>query len=351
MRKLIQQSLLVTLVIGASALSLTGCQPSSRVRDPGQMGAGSAQFTSAAILVPNPDNPWVQLQVAYAEIAAKELGSRIEVIPIRGDNDESIQQAFGAAAAAKATGVLVQPPKATSGIDVRDQAESFGMRMLTVNTRPMDPDTNKFLDLPFFGIENTDLGMVATQFALEEARKRGWTPANTGVILYSQQDGARMQVRAGAIQAGFTEAGWGAPRVIRWTSAAEAQSATTGALSGKTNYILIGPADAPVLAGVRASEAKGLAASNVMGVSIGGLGALDELAKPSSGYFGAVLISPKRHGYDALKKVATAVKSSARLDSLPEFDNGILLTRENLAQVTKDEMLDKLPPNGKTVQP
>ena len=58
--------------------------------------------------------------------------------------------------------------------------------------------------------------------------------------------------------------------------------------------------DEAVLGAVRASESVGIPATNIIGVGIGGAeSAINEFKKPAAtGFFGTVIISPKRHGYE-----------------------------------------------------
>jgi L-arabinose transport system substrate-binding protein len=55
-----------------------------------------------------------------------------------------------------------------------------------------------------------------------------------------------------------------------------------------------------VLGAVRASESVGIPPTDVIGVGIGGAeSAINEFKKPTAtGFFGTVIISPKRHGYE-----------------------------------------------------
>jgi L-arabinose transport system substrate-binding protein len=51
---------------------------------------------------------------------------------------------------------------------------------------------------------------------------------------------------------------------------------------------------------VRASETVGIPADSMIGVGIGGAdSAINEFKKPTAtGFFGTIIISPKRHGYE-----------------------------------------------------
>jgi ABC-type sugar transport system substrate-binding protein len=131
--------------------------------------------------------------------------------------------------------------------------------------------------------------------------------------------------------------------VERGGSISSAQSASAAFLSNRkdlTNWIIAGSVDEGVIGGVRATEATGLSASNVLGIGIGGLSAIEELEKPENGFFGSLLISPKELGYDAIIRVLQAVSENTDLDTAPEYKNGSLMTRANLDAMKKENKLD-----------
>ncbi len=336
----------------AGALAMQGCQREKQAA-PNTLGTvGRKTVRNVAMVVKNPEAPWTKLVRAYAEMAAKDNQVTLHVLTNTSGSETGIQSSFGAVAATESVGMLLEAPSENVGTLVRDQLESFGLVMLAMENRLKDPETGKYLNMPFFGIEDRDLGTRAAQSALTEMRTRQWKASATGTIIFTQADGGRNQARGTAMAEAIRAEGFAPNQVklIRWTGAADAQSQASAAMTGFANWIILGPADSPTLAGVRAAEAKGMAADKVIGVSIGGLGALDELKKPNSGLFASLLISPKVHGYDNVVRVLNAVKAGIALDPLPAFDNGILMTRENLAQVTEEQMLDKLPAGSNTIQ-
>ncbi|MBL8060398.1 MAG: hypothetical protein JNK63_06745 [Chthonomonas sp.] len=320
-------------------LSATGCNPTKSQRDP-TSGGRQVSVRDIAVAMPNPDDPWRKLQLEYMNLAAKEVGSTIHLVTVNGASNALVKEAVGAASATRSTGLIIESPLEEAGLIIRDDTERFGIPTMAINTRLRDAESKRYLDMPFFGVNNRDLGAFAANGAINEATKRGWKSSETGVIISMTSDGAKLQQRGSAMKETFIASGY---------SASQIQSQASDFKKYK-NWLIVGGADAPVLSAVRASEAAGVPAQQVIGVSIGGLGALDELNKPS-GYYAAVLIGPKAHAYDVFKRVVNAIKNGLAIDPIPTFNNGVWLTRDNLAKETKEQMLDKLPDYAKSIQP
>lgn len=338
-----------------ATLALTGCNRYQTTLKAGDKdNTKSVTVRDIAMIVPNAENPWTRLQIEYATMAAKAENVTLHVIPISGSDEESVQSALGAAAAARCTGAMIQAPSETAGIFVRDQAESFGISIVTINQRLRDVDSKKFLNLPYYGIENRDLGSFLVQSALEEVAKRGWKASETGILVMTQDDGGKFAARGQAISDTLRSNGYDATqiKILRSASRAEAQSQAANAIgAGKPNWLILGANDGSVLGAADAATAKGMGAENVIGASIGGLGALDELAKPANGFFATLLVGPRAHSYATLQRLVKAMRAGLTVDPLPDYNIGVWITRENLAEATKSEMLDKLPAYAKTLQP
>ncbi len=331
---------LTTATLCCALLGAIGCNQSKTQRDP-TIGGRQVSVRDIAVAMPDPSNPWRKLQLDYMQRAAKETGSTIHLVTIGGASNALVKEAVGAASATRSTGLIIEPPFEDCGLTIRDDVESFGLPTIAINTRLRDADTKRYLDMPYFGLSNRDLGSFAANGAIDEARKRGWKSNETGIVVVTSGDGGKLQARGTAIRETFMAAGY-APGQI------QGQAVNLGRYK---NWMIVGGSDAPVLSGIRATEAGSIPAANVIGVSIGGLGALDELAKPSSGYFAALLIGPKEHAYDVFKRVTNAIKNGLAIDPIPTFNNGVWLTRENLAKETKEQMLDQLPTYAKSIQP
>ena len=92
--------------------------------------------------------------------------------------------------------------------------------------------------------------------------------------------------------------------------------------------------DEGVLGAVRAAEGRGFKADNMIGVGIGGSdSALNEFKKPNpTGFFGTVIISPKRHGEETSELMYDWIKDGKEPPQLT-LTTGMLATRDNVAEV------------------
>ena len=103
------------------------------------------------------------------------------------------------------------------------------------------------------------------------------------------------------------------------------------------HWIAFGLNDEAVLGAVRAAEGHGVKPADIIGVGIGGSqSAMNEFAKPEkTGFFGTVLISPKRHGYETSLNMYDWIKNNKAPDPLI-LTSGRLMTRDNEKAVRQE---------------
>lgn len=99
-------------------------------------------------------------------------------------------------------------------------------------------------------------------------------------------------------------------------------------------WIAFGLNDEAVLGAVRAAEGRGVGADSMIGVGIGGAAsAVSEFSKSEPpGFFGTVLISPKRHGYETTMDMYNWITNNQEPPKLT-LTTGKLMTRENQKEV------------------
>lgn len=102
-------------------------------------------------------------------------------------------------------------------------------------------------------------------------------------------------------------------------------------------WVAFGLNDEAVLGAVRASESVGIPAANVIGVGIGGAeSAINEFKKPAAtGFFGTVIISPKRHGYETALNMYDWIANDKEPEKLT-LTSGSLALRDDYEKVRKD---------------
>ena len=100
------------------------------------------------------------------------------------------------------------------------------------------------------------------------------------------------------------------------------------------HWVAYGLNDEAVLGAVRAAEGRGFKADNMVGIGIGGAdSALNEFKKPEpTGFFGTVIISPKRHGEETSALMYTWITQGKEPPKLT-LTSGMLATRDNVSQV------------------
>jgi L-arabinose transport system substrate-binding protein len=186
--------------------------------------------------------------------------------------------------------------------------------------------------------------------ALQEMRRRGWTPDDTGVVALSfhelttateRVEGARAVLREG----GFSEYSMvDAPQ--KTTDVEGGFDAANVAITKRPQYrhwITVGINDESVLGSVQALEGRGFGADDVIGVGINGMAlAVSEFAKPrASGFFASVLLDAKRHGYETAALVYRWIVTGTP----PPDDtrtSGTVITRANYRAVLTEHGLGDL---------
>ncbi len=102
-------------------------------------------------------------------------------------------------------------------------------------------------------------------------------------------------------------------------------------------WVAVGLNDEAVLGAVRATESVGIDAANVVVVGIGGSdSAINEFKKPdATGFFGSVIISPKRHGYETAVNMYDWIAEGKEPEKLI-LTSGQLALRDNFEAVRKE---------------
>ena len=107
--------------------------------------------------------------------------------------------------------------------------------------------------------------------------------------------------------------------------------------AGIKHWVAFGLNDEAVLGAVRAAEGVGIGADGMIGVGIGGAdSAINEFKKPEpTGFYGTVIISPKRHGYETALNMYEWIADGKEPEKLI-LTSGALALRDNYQDVRKD---------------
>ncbi len=319
---------LIILGLTASALAL-GALRSAQAKGAIRIG----------FLVKQAEEPWFQDEWRYAEQAARDKGFTLVKIGI--PNGEKMIAAIDNLAAQKVQGFVICTPDVKLGKAVERAARRHSMKVISVDDRLMDGAGAPIASIPHMGISGYEIGKQVGLGLAAEMRARGWKPAEVGMlrIAYDQLPTSRERTM-GAIDA-LKASGFLAANVV---DAPQAKTDTESAFNAANiaftkqpqfkKWVAVGLNDESVLGAVRAAEGRGMRADAMIGVGIGGSKtAMNEFAKPQqTGFFGTVMISPKRHGYETAVNLYDWIVSN-KLPQAVTLTAGTLMTRANMAQV------------------
>lgn len=314
----------------ALALALSGCS------------AAPNDEVKIGFVVKQPEEPWFQDEWKYAEQAAKEKG--FTLVKIGAPDGGQVLTTIDNLKAQHAQGFIICTPDVKLGPSIVAKAKADGLKLMTVDDRLVDGAGNPIESVPHMGISASKIGEQVGQAIADEIKKRGWKPEETGAlrVSYDQLPTARERTE-GAVTA-LTAAGFPKDNIV---NAPQAKTDTENAFNAANiaitqhpdfkHWVAFGLNDEAVLGAVRAAEGRGFSAENIIGVGIGGSkSALNEFSKAQdTGFFGSVLISPKRHGYETSVNMYEWIKNDKAPPALT-LTTGRLITRANADEIRKE---------------
>ncbi len=295
-------------------------------------------------LVKQAEEPWFQDEWRFAEQAAKEKSFTLVKIGV--PNGEKLMAAIDNLGAQKAQGFIVCAPDVKLGSAIERAAKRHSLKVFSVDDQLLDGKGKAISSIPHMGISAYEIGKQVGQSLLTEMKVRGWKMSEVGAmrIAFDQLPTAKERTM-GAVDAlkagGFpvaniidanlvksdTESAYNAANIVLTKQA--------GA-TGLKRWLVFGMNDETVLGAVRAAEGRKLDASALIAVGIGGRkSSLNEFAKAKpSGFFGSVLISPKRHGYETSLMMLDWITQNRQPPALT-LTTGVLMTRSNQLDVRR----------------
>lgn len=310
----------------------------------GTLLAGSALADDVKIgfLVKQPEEPWFQDEWKFADIAASEKG--FTLVKIGAEDGEKVMSAIDNLGVQGVQGFVICTPDVKLGPGIVAKAAANGLKLMTVDDRLVGSDGEPLADVPHMGISAVKIGETAGEAIVAEIKNRGWDMSKVGAIRvsYDQLPTAVDRVE-GAIaklkEAGFPEANiFDAPQARTDTEAAlNAATVVLNKNADIKHWVAFGLNDEAVLGAVRAAEGAGIGADAMIGVGIGGAdSAINEFKKPEpTGFFGTVIISPKRHGYETALNMYDWIVDDKEPEKLI-LTSGALALRDNYQDVRKD---------------
>lgn len=294
-------------------------------------------------VVKMPQEQWFQDEWRFAGIAAGELG--FDLLRIGAEDGDRVLSALGTLYARHAGGFVICAPDPRLGPAIRIAAEQTGMKAMSVDDRLTGPTGQPIPGIPHVGISAVEIGRMAGEAALAEARRRGWSPDTLGVLRIAYDSLETGRERTGGAVAALTAGGVPPGRIFdapqRTTDTEGAFTAASPVLTQQgrvRNWIILGLNDETVVGGVRAAEGLGLGPDEVIGIGIGGSeSAIADLAKPRpTGFFASILLSPRRHGFDTSVAMYRWITEGMRPPDVT-LTPGILMDRSNYRRLLIQE--------------
>jgi L-arabinose transport system substrate-binding protein len=301
----------------------------------------AAEPVKVGFLVKQAEEPWFQDEWKFAEQAAKDKGFTLVKIGI--PNGEKTLAAIDNLAAQKAVGFVICAPDVKLGVAINRAAKRHKLKVVSVDDQLVDGAGKPIADIPHMGISGYEIGKQVGAGLLAEIKARGWKLDEVGVlrVAYDQLPTGRERTM-GAADA-LKAAGMPAANII---DAPQAKTDTESAFNAANiaftknakfkKWVAFGLNDEAALGAVRAGEGRGIKADAMLAIGIGGSQtALNEFTKPTpTGFFGTVLISPKRHGYETSTMVFEWATQGKQPPAVT-LTSGVLMTRQNQADIRK----------------
>lgn len=318
---------MLSLVV-ASAIAVCGVLATAQAADKVKIG----------FLVKQPEEPWFQTEWRFADKAAKENG--FELLKIAAPDGERTLSALDSLATNGAKGFVICTPDPRLGPSIVAKAKALGLKMVAVDDRFVGSDGKFMEEVPYLGMDAHAVGQKQGSLLIEEAKKRGWSLAETGAIIntFEELDTAHQRT-SGSVEsllaAGFSKDNiFNAPnRTTDIPGSFDASNIVLTQHPDKKNWLVIGMNDNAVLGGIRATEGAGFKAPNVIGIGINGTDVVAELEKKEvTGLYGSLLLSPNVHGYKTTMMIFDWVTKGVEPPKFTPVKDVTLITRENFKQ-------------------
>ena len=298
-----------------------------------------ADETKIGFVVKQPEEGWFQDEWKFADQAAKEKG--FTLVKIGAEDGEKALAAIDNLGAQGAQGMVICVPDVKLGPGIIARAKANNIKFMTVDDRLIDSSGHAIETVPHMGISATKIGLAVGDAIAAEAKARGWDIKDVGAIRVSYDQLPTAKDRVDGAVTELTKAGLPADHIFNApqdkTDTEAALNAATTVLNGHSDikhWVAFGLNDEAALGAVRATESAHIAPADVIAVGIGGAeSAVNEFKKPTpTGFFGTVIISPKRHGYETASDVYAWVKDNKAPDALT-LTSGSLATRTDYQAV------------------
>jgi len=307
--------------------------------------AMAAENPKLGFLVKQPEEPWFQTEWRSADKAGKDLN--FEVIKIAVPDGEKTLNAIDSLAANGAKGFVICTPDPRLGPAIMAKARSYDMKVIQVDDQFVNAKGKPMEEVPLVMMAATKIGERQGQELYKEMQKRGWKPAETGVMAITADELDTARRRTSGSMDALKAAGFPEKQIYKVPTksndipgALDAGNSLLVQHPEVKNWLIIGMNDNTVLGGVRATEGQGFKAANVIGIGINGVDAVNELSKSAqTGFYGSLLPSPDIHGYKSIQMLNEWVTKGVEPPKFTEVTDVVLITRDNFKEELKKKGL------------
>ena len=307
--------------------------------------AMAAENPKLGFLVKQPEEPWFQTEWRFADKAGKDMN--FEVIKIAVPDGEKTLNAIDSLAANGAKGFVICTPDPRLGPAIMAKARSYDMKVIQVDDQFVNAKGKPMEEVPLVMMAATKIGERQGQELYKEMQKRGWKPAETGVMAITADELDTARRRTSGSMDALKAAGFPEKQIYKVPTksndipgALDAGNSLLVQHPEVKNWLIIGMNDNTVLGGVRATEGQGFKAANVIGIGINGVDAVNELSKSAqTGFYGSLLPSPDIHGYKSIKMLNEWVTKGVEPPKFTEVTDVVLITRDNFKEELKKKGL------------
>ncbi|MEI6808074.1 MAG: arabinose ABC transporter substrate-binding protein [bacterium] len=332
------------LISGVCAVTflLAGCgKPAATTAN---TGTPDKNAVTIGFLVKQPDEPWFRNEWKFAQQAADKYGFKL--VKIGTQDGEKVLAAIDNLAALGAKGFIICTPNVRLGPAIAARAKACNMKLMTVDDRFVGTG-DAFMDVPHMGISAGKIGNAVGEALWEEMQRRGWKMEDTSAMGITQKQLETARERTDGATETLLAKGFPKDRVYigplpdksEVSTAFDAANVLLTQHQGVKNWLVFGMNDESVLGGVRALEGRGYTADNVIGVGIGGsTGMVDWKKEKPTGFYAALLISPKRHGFETAELMYKWITEGVEPPKLT-LTSGILIRRDDYQKIMTEQGL------------
>jgi L-arabinose transport system substrate-binding protein len=304
--------------------------------------ASAAAAIKIGFLVKQPEEPWFQSEWKGAEKAGKSRG--FEVIKLGVPDGEKVLAAIDSLAAVGAKGFVICTPDVRLGPAIMSKAKQAGLKVIAVDDQFVGPDGKPMTGVPYLGMSASKIGESVGSALFAEMTARRWPAAETGVCVVTFEELETARNRTEGAIAALKAAGFPERQIFKTpqktTDVPGSFDAANILLTQHPevkHWLICALNDTGVLGAVRATEGRGFAAADVIGVGINGTDCIDELRKSKpTGFHGSMRVSALSEGFRTSEMLYHWVRDGVA-PPLDTRTTGIFMHRENLEQILKDD--------------